>query len=76
MSPRIPPIRFRKNVPDAWVALELVEGKNRQVRRMTAAIGHPTLRLIRVRTGQFALGALAPGTWRELTAEERVQVLA
>jgi 23S rRNA pseudouridine2457 synthase len=75
-APRDPPIRFRKNVPDRWLSLELVEGKNRQVRRMTAAIGHPTLRLIRVRIGQFALGNLAPGVWRELTAAERTAVFA
>ena len=71
VPPRDPPIRFRKNVPDAWITLELIEGKNRQVRRMTAAIGHPTLRLIRVRIGHFLLGELAAGLWRELTAAER-----
>jgi 23S rRNA pseudouridine2457 synthase len=72
--PRDPPVRFRKSVPDCWLSLELTEGKNRQVRRMTAAIGHPTLRLIRVRIGDFALGDLAPGAWRELTATERSEV--
>ena len=71
IPPRDPPIRFRKNVPDRWIALELVEGKNRQVRRMTAAIGHPTLRLIRVKIGAFELGALAAGEWRELSQVER-----
>lgn len=76
VPPRNPPIRFRKNVPDAWLALELIEGKNRQVRRMTAAVGHPTLRLIRVGTGDFMLGTLPPGQWRELTASERQQVFA
>jgi len=70
MPPRVPPIRHRKSVPDCWIGLELVEGKNRQVRRMTAAIGHPTLRLVRVRIGNFPLGPLPPGEWRELTAEE------
>ena len=70
MPPRNPPIRFRKSVPDCWIALELIEGKNRQVRRMTAAIGHPTLRLVRVRIGNFQLGDLPPGLWRVLTAEE------
>jgi 23S rRNA pseudouridine2457 synthase len=75
MPPRDPPIRFRKTVPTCWIALELVEGKNRQVRRMTAAIGHPTLRLIRVRIGGFTLGGLAPGKWRELRAEERRQLV-
>jgi 23S rRNA pseudouridine2457 synthase len=68
--PRHPPIRFRKSVPDCWIGLELVEGKNRQVRRMTAAIGHPTLRLIRTRIGNFWLGGLPPGQWRILSAEE------
>ena len=71
IAPRVPPIRVRKNIPDAWLSLELSEGKNRQVRRMTAAVGHPTLRLLRVRIGEFPLGNLAPGTWRELTSAER-----
>ena len=71
MAPRDPPIRFRKTVPTCWIRLELIEGKNRQVRRMTAAIGHPTLRLIRVRIGNFRLGALGPATWRELGEKER-----
>ncbi|MDW8309087.1 MAG: pseudouridine synthase [Verrucomicrobiales bacterium] len=74
--PRQPPIRFRKTVPTCWLALELVEGKNRQVRRMTAAVGHPTLRLIRVRIGQFRLGTLAPGEWKTLDALERRLVLS
>jgi 23S rRNA pseudouridine2457 synthase len=76
VPPRDPPIRFRKNVPDTWLSLELVEGKNRQVRRMTAAIGHPTLRLIRARIGRFTLGNLAPGTWRELSTAERADVFS
>jgi 23S rRNA pseudouridine2457 synthase len=70
VPPRVPPIRFRKSVPDCWIGLELVEGKNRQVRRMTAAIGHPTLRLLRVRIGGFWLGDLPPGQWRELAPAE------
>ena len=73
---RIPPIRFRKTVPTCWIELELVEGKNRQVRRMTAAVGHPTLRLIRVRIGRFNLSALASGKWIELTAPQRVLALS
>lgn len=72
---RDPPIRFRKNVPDCWIGLELVEGKNRQVRRMTAAIGHPTLRLIRVRIGGFRLDTWSPGSWKELDLVERRIVL-
>jgi 23S rRNA pseudouridine2457 synthase len=68
---RNPPIRFRKSVPDCWIGLELIEGKNRQVRRMTAAIGHPTLRLLRVRIGGLKLGDLAVGKWKILSAEER-----
>jgi 23S rRNA pseudouridine2457 synthase len=76
ITPRTPPIRVRKSVPDCWIGLELVEGKNRQVRHMTAAIGHPTLRLLRVRIGQFTLGNLPPGQWRELSATERTAVLA
>ncbi|MBL8297501.1 MAG: pseudouridine synthase [Rhodanobacteraceae bacterium] len=62
--PRDPPIRFRKNVPDSWLALTLREGRNRQVRRMTAAVGLPTLRLVRVRIGAYALAGLAPGESR------------
>ena len=73
---RNPPIRFRKNVPDCWLALSLIEGKNHQVRRMTAAIGHPTLRLIRVRIGEFDLGGIMPGQWRELTTGERARIFA
>jgi 23S rRNA pseudouridine2457 synthase len=75
IPPRAPPIRFRKSVPDCWIGLELIEGKNRQVRRMTAAIGHPTLRLIRVRIGNFWLGGLPSGQWRELPAAESKLVL-
>lgn len=73
---RIPPIRFRKTVPTCWIELELIEGKNRQVRKMTAAIGHPTLRLLRVRIGALVLGSLAPGSWRELTPAERSLVFS
>jgi 23S rRNA pseudouridine2457 synthase len=76
IPPRVPPIRVRKSVPDCWIALELTEGRNRQVRKMTAAVGHPTLRLIRVKIGAFELGELPPGTWRELDAAERSRVLA
>ena len=71
VPPRDPPIRFRKSVPDCWIGLELIEGKNRQVRRMTAAIGHPTLRLVRVRIGRLLLGDLQVGEWRTLRPEER-----
>jgi 23S rRNA pseudouridine2457 synthase len=62
---RHPPIRERKSIPTAWISLTLREGRNRQVRRMTAAVGHPTLRLIRVRVGDWDLGALKPGEWRD-----------
>jgi pseudouridine synthase len=64
------PIRFRKNVPTAWLRLTLREGRNRQVRRMTAAVGFPTLRLVRVAIGPIELGGLEPGQWRDLKAEE------
>ena len=74
--PRDPPIRFRKTVPTCWLGMELVEGKNRQVRRMTAAIGHPTLRLIRVRIGRFKLCDIRTGEWRELSHDERTRVLS
>ena len=70
LPPRDPPIRFRKNVPTAWIELVLIEGRNRQVRRMTAAVGHPTLRLVRVAIGGLKLQALPPGEWRDPTAEE------
>jgi len=72
---REPPIRRRKTVPACWIGLELVEGKNRQVRRMTAGIGHPTLRLMRARIGGFELRGLPPGSWRELEEAERELVL-
>ncbi len=68
--PRDPPVRFRKNVQDFWIELRLREGRNRQVRRMTAAVGHPTLRLIRVAIGGFHPDGLACGSWRELTPGE------
>ena len=76
VAPRTPPIRARKNIPTAWIGLELVEGKNRQVRRMTAAIGHPTLRLLRVRIGRFEVGGLDPGKWQALSPAERALVIA
>jgi 23S rRNA pseudouridine2457 synthase len=66
------PIRFRKNVATAWLRLKIREGRNRQVRRMTAAVGHPTLRLVRIAVGPVTLGDLTPGQWRELTAGELV----
>lgn len=71
VPPRDPPIRFRRNVPDCWICMELIEGKNRQVRRMTAAIGHPTLRLLRTRIGRLTLGDLPAGQWKILTPQER-----
>ena len=64
--PRDPPVRFRKTVPDAWLSLTITEGRNRQVRRMTAAVGLPTLRLVRVAVGGYRLDGLAPGAWRAL----------
>jgi 23S rRNA pseudouridine2457 synthase len=80
LPPRVPPVRFRKNVPDTWLSLALHEGKNRQVRRMTAAVGHPTLRLIRVRIGRLTLADLGllqtQGVWRELTPAERTAAFA
>ena len=65
--PRQPPVRQRRQVPDSWLALTLSEGRNRQVRRMTAAVGFPTLRLVRWRIGDWTLDGLQPGQWREVT---------
>lgn len=65
VGPRDPPIRYRKSVPDCWLELWLEEGMNRQVRRMTAAVGHPTLRLVRFQVGPYSVGALLPGAWIE-----------
>ncbi len=76
LPPRDPPIRYRKTVPTCGLGLELIEGKNRQVRRMSAAVGHPTLRLIRVRIGELQLNDLAPGRWITLSAAGRQQVCA
>ncbi len=78
-EPQLPergkPIRFRKNIPTAWLQVTITEGKNRQVRRMTAAVGHPTLRLVRVAIGALKLQSLGlkPGEWRKLTDEELAQ---
>ncbi len=69
--PRVPPIRERKTVPTAWLRLIITEGRNRQVRRMTAAIGHPTLRLIREKIGDWELGGLQPGEWKEVKCPPR-----
>ncbi len=71
LPPRDPPIRFRKSVPDCWIKLTLTEGRNRQVRRMTAAVGHPTLRLVRWAIGPITLEGLQPGQSLELSAGER-----
>src|SRR6187551_1660505 len=67
--PRDPPIRVRQSVPDSWLRLAIREGRNRQVRRMTAAVGHPTLRLVRWAIGAWTLEGLAPGEWRETSGE-------
>lgn len=70
LPPRSVPIRFRKNVPTAWIEVTLREGRNRQVRKMTAKVGHPTLRLVRTGIGSLTLDGLLPGGWRELSLEE------
>ena len=75
LPPRFPPVRYRKTVPTCWIALELIEGKNRQVRRMTAALGHPTLRLIRIRIGRYELDGLKEGEWKALARPDRERVL-
>ncbi|NJL46603.1 MAG: pseudouridine synthase [Leptolyngbyaceae cyanobacterium SM2_5_2] len=71
LPPRVPPIRYRKSIPTTWLTMTLGEGKNRQVRRMTAAVGYPTLRLVRVAIGPLELGSLPPGEWRYLTDPEQ-----
>lgn len=68
--PREPPVRFRKSIPTAWLEITLREGRNRQVRRMTAAVGLPTLRLVRMRIGPWRLDGLTPGAWREASPDE------
>jgi 23S rRNA pseudouridine2457 synthase len=70
LPPRDPPIRVRANVPDCWLELTLTEGRNRQVRRMTAAVGHPTLRLVRCSIGRLTLKDLEPGRWRWVDPKE------
>ncbi len=70
LPPRDPPIRVRKHIPTSWIELTLLEGKNRQVRRMTAAVGYPTLRLIRTAIGKLTLDGIMPGQWRELAKSE------
>jgi 23S rRNA pseudouridine2457 synthase len=77
LPPRDPPIRFRKNIPTSWVEISLSEGRNHQVRKMTAAVSYPTLRLIRVAIGHFYLPAShMPGKWRKLTEGERAQIFS
>ena len=76
LGDRDPPIRVRKAIPDEWIELTLVEGRNRQVRRMTAAVGHPTLRLVRWAVGPVTLGGLVPGGWRHLPHAELAELEA
>ena len=73
LGPRDPPIRFRARIPTSWLDLSIREGRNRQVRRMTAAVGYPTLRLVRVEVGPFALGDLPPGAWGEVPVPEELR---
>jgi 23S rRNA pseudouridine2457 synthase len=74
--PRDPPIRYRRSVPDAWLELTLSEGRNRQVRRMTAAVGLPTLRLVRLQVGPWRVEGLEPGEWREVSRVEADRILS
>jgi 23S rRNA pseudouridine2457 synthase len=76
VAERNPPVRFRKLIPTSWMELRLTEGKNRQVRRMTAAVGYPTLRLIRAAIGSFELGELAQGEWKVLEKGDLEKVWA
>ncbi|MDD8019258.1 MAG: pseudouridine synthase [Bacteroidota bacterium] len=70
LPPRSTPIRFRKNVPTAWIEITVREGRNRQIRKMTAAVGHPTLRLVRIKIGKLEVKNLLPGQYREISKEE------
>ncbi len=76
VPPRDPPVRMRKSVVDVWIELRISEGKNRQVRRMTSAVGHPTLRLVRVRFGHLELGTLLPGSWQAVAPDDVVTGLS
>lgn len=76
LPPRPVPIRFRASIPTAWIEVTLTEGRNRQVRRMTAAAGHPTLRLVRTGIGSLTVDSLTPGEWREVAREEIISSLA
>ena len=76
IPPRDPPVRFRKNVRDVWLEIRLAEGRNRQIRRMTAATGHPTLRIIRTAIGNLPLGKLPLGIWKPLTGDEERLIAA
>jgi 23S rRNA pseudouridine2457 synthase len=74
LPPRSTPIRFRKTVPTAWLRIVLREGKNRQVRKMTAVVGHPTVRLVRIKIGNIGIEELKPGEWKEITLQEIIQL--
>jgi 23S rRNA pseudouridine2457 synthase len=76
LPPRPKPVRFRKTVPISWLEMILQEGRNRQVRRMTAAVGHPTLRLVRIRIGDLTTAGLLPGEWREISEKEVRHIVA
>jgi len=75
LPPRDPPVRVRKSVSDFWIELQIHEGRNRQIRRMTAAVGHPTIRLLRVAIAEFSLGDLKIGAWKEISPDERLGLL-